>query len=150
MGAGDDSDIDRELAELTSELRVLLAAAAVLFAFLLTVPFSSRFAQVSDLNIGVYFVAFASTAFAIVLFLGETAYHRLIGKPYDKRRLVTTASRQAVGGIAFLAVALSSVVFLVTDLLYPLPAAFAATGAVLGAAALTWLATPLARRSTRR
>lgn len=149
MGTGDDSDIDRELAELTSELRVLLAATTVLFAFLLTVPFSSRFAQVSDLNVGTYFVAFACTAFAIVLFVGETAYHRLIGKPYDKARLVTTASRQAVAGIAFLAAALSSVVFLVTDLLYPLPAALAMTGAVLGAAALTWLAIPLIRRSTK-
>lgn len=149
MDAGDDSDTDRELAELTSELRVLLAVATVLFAFLLTVPFRSRFSEVSDFNVGLYFVAFTSTAFAIVLFLGETAYHRLIGKPYDKARLVTTASRQAVGGIAFLGVALSSVVFLVTDLLYPLPAAFAATGAVLGTAALTWLATPLFRRSTK-
>lgn len=147
MGEDDDRDIDRELAELTSELRVLLAAATVLFAFLLTVPFTSRFGQLTDFNVGVYFVAFASTALAIVLFVAETAYHRLIGKPYDKARLVTTASRQVVAGIAFLAAALASAVFLVTDVLYPLPAAIAATAVVLGAATLTWLATPLVRRS---
>lgn len=146
MSGHDDRDVDRELEELTSELRVLLAAATVLFAFLLTVPFSSRFAQVSGLHTGVYFVAFVSTAFAIVLLVGETAYHRLIGKPYDKARLVTTASRQAVGGIALLAIALSAVVFVVADLLYPLPAAAVSAAAVLSGATFTWFALPLLRK----
>lgn len=141
-----ERDPDRELAELTSELRVLLAAATVLFAFLLTVPFSSRFARVGDLDVVAYFVAFLSTAFAIVLFLGETAYHHLRGRPYDKARLVITASRQAIGGIALLAVALPAVVFLVADVLFPVEAAVAAAAAVFTAAAATWFLLPLLRR----
>lgn len=147
--SGDDEqhrDADRELGELTSELRVLLAAATVLFAFLLTVPFSSRFAQVSTLDTAAYFIAFMSVAFAIVLFVGETAYHRLRGKPYDKERLVTTASRQAAAGIICLAIALPSVVFLVADVLFPVSAAITAAGAVLVAAGVTWFAIPLIRR----
>ncbi|CCG05522.1 DUF6328 family protein [Blastococcus saxobsidens] len=141
-----EPDPDRELAELTSELRVLLAAATVLFAFLLTVPFSSRFARVEDLDVVAYFVAFLSTAFAIVLFLGETAYHRLTSRSYDKERLVATASRQAVGGIALLGIALPAVVFLVTDVLFPTAAAVAAATALFAAVATTWFLLPLLRR----
>lgn len=141
-----EPDPDRQLAELTSELRVLLAAATVLFAFLLTVPFSSRFSRVGDLDVTAYFVAFLCTAFAIVLFLGETPYHRLRGRPYDKARLVATASRQAIGGIALLAIALPAVVFLVTDVLFPAAAAMAAAAALLTATATTWFLLPLLRK----
>lgn len=142
-------DVDRELNELTSELRVLLAAATVLFAFLLTIPFSFDFAPANVVERSAYSVAFLSTAFAVVLFVGETAYHRLTGKPYDKHQLVTTASRQAGGGIVLLAVALVAVVFLVTDVLYPRGFAVTAAAAVLSAAAIVWFAIPLARRWRR-
>jgi hypothetical protein len=149
MIGDEERDADRELDELTSELRVLLAATTVLFAFLLTVPFSARFAEVGASDVVAYFVAFMSVAFAIVLFVGETAYHRLRGKPYDKERLVTTASRQAAGGILCLAIALPSVVFLIVDVLFSVPAAVAAALTIFGAAAITWFALPLVRRRSR-
>ncbi len=39
-----DSEVaDRELGELTGELRTMIPGVTVLFAFLLTVPFSTRF-----------------------------------------------------------------------------------------------------------
>ena len=38
--------LDRELGELLQELRVLLPGVQVLFAFLLTVPFTRRFTQI--------------------------------------------------------------------------------------------------------
>jgi hypothetical protein len=40
----------REIAELLQELRVVLPGVQVLFAFLLTVPFSARFGEVSTLE----------------------------------------------------------------------------------------------------
>ena len=40
----------RELAELLQELRVILPGVHVLFAFLLTVPFSARFVDVTPLQ----------------------------------------------------------------------------------------------------
>jgi hypothetical protein len=39
----DGHSLDRELGELLQELRVVLPGVQVLFAFLLTVPFTSRF-----------------------------------------------------------------------------------------------------------
>ena len=54
QGSGSDEGkserIDRELIELLNELRVALPGVQVLFAFLLTVPFSQGFAQTTDSN----------------------------------------------------------------------------------------------------
>ena len=44
----------RELAELLQELRVMLPGVQVLFAFLLTVPFSARFGEVTPLQRAVF------------------------------------------------------------------------------------------------
>lgn len=46
--------INRELIELLTELRVALPGVQVLFAFLLTVPFTQRFEQVTPFQRYVY------------------------------------------------------------------------------------------------
>lgn len=128
----DEEDFDRELDEILSELRVLLPGVAVLFAFLLTVPFSSLFPRLGELDRRMYFVAFVSSALALVLLTGEGAYHRLCGKPYDKRRLIRIATAESVAAIVCLAVSLAAVVFLVADLVFPgVVTAVATTGVVL-------------------
>ncbi|MGH9039253.1 MAG: DUF6328 family protein, partial [Acidimicrobiia bacterium] len=66
----------RELEEILGELRVLLPGVAVLFAFLLTVPFSSRFSRLAGLDRGAYFVGFVASAVGLVFLAGAGAYHR--------------------------------------------------------------------------
>ncbi len=141
-----EEDFDRELSEMLNELRVLLPGVAVIFGFLLTVPFSSRFPDLADLDKAAYFVAFAGSALALVFLVGETAYHRLRGKPYDKRRLIRTASHEAVAGMTCLGVALVAVVFLVSDVLFPAVVSFAITVAVLSLAVTLWAVLPLRDR----
>ena len=140
-------DADRELGEILSELRVVLPGVTVLFAFLLTVPFTSDFPEVGTVDRGAYFLAFVASAVSMIFLVGESAYHRLIGKPYDKRLLTRTASRQAVVGITSLAVALTSVAFLVTDVVYGTALAAVVAAAVLALAAVVWFAFPLSRRA---
>ncbi|MDQ4132723.1 MAG: DUF6328 family protein [Actinomycetota bacterium] len=142
----DEADVDRELDEVVSELRVVLPGVAVLFAFLLTIPFSSRFPELRDLDRAAYFVGFVATALALVCLVAESAYHRLRGKPYDKLALIRTATQEAVAGIAFLGVALVSVVFLVTDLLFPGTLTLVVTLAVLALAVVLWFVIPLFHR----
>lgn len=149
-GEGERERRDRELDELSGELRTVLPGATVLFAFLLTVPFSSGFARLQGVDRLAFFVAFVATGAAIVLLLGEGAYHRVIGHPYDKERLLATASRQAIAALVLLAVALAAAAFLVADLLYSRGAAVAVSGGLLGLAVATWFALPLARRASRR
>lgn len=65
---------DRQLDELTGELRVIIPGVTVLFAFLLTVPFSAGLDGLDAVDRAAYFMAFLGTALAIVLLLGESAY----------------------------------------------------------------------------
>ncbi|MDQ4131571.1 MAG: DUF6328 family protein [Actinomycetota bacterium] len=72
------------------------------------------------------------------------------GKPYDKEQMLRTATRQAVGALALLAVALAAVVYLVTSVLYGTAWAVAVSGMVGVLAIATWFLLPLWRRSSGR
>ncbi len=143
-------ELDTRLDELSGELRVVIPGATVLFAFLLTLPFASGFADLDAADRAAYFVAFLATALAVVLLLGESAYHRLRGHPYDKGRMLRTASRQAVAALGLLAVALTAVVFLVAGVVYDRRVALVTAALVLLTAVATWFALPLSRRLRSR
>lgn len=142
----DDATLHRELDELSGELRTCIPATTLLLAFLLTVPFASGFPAMDGRQRVSYFVAFLSAAVALVLMLGESGYHRLRGKPYDKGVLVRTAGRQLIVALGFVGVAISAVVFLVTDILFgPVIASGVAISLVL-LVVVTWFGIPLVRR----
>ena len=140
---------DRELIELLTELRVALPGVQVLFAFLLTVPFTARFAQLSRVNRDAYFVAFMSSAAASAFLIAPSAYHRLRWRQGDKERMLRVSNQLAIAGIAALAVGITAVVYLITALLYgTLPAVGGAT-AIAGTIAGLWFFLPLQRRNAR-
>jgi hypothetical protein len=114
----DDERLNRELDQLLQELRVAMPGVQVLFAFLLAVPFQQRFAMVTEFQRGVYFGTLLAAALASALFIAPTAYHRLMFRGSDKRRLVTLSSRFALVGLVALAVAMNGVILLVTDVLF--------------------------------
>ncbi|HSL67951.1 MAG TPA: DUF6328 family protein [Actinomycetota bacterium] len=142
----ESSRLDRELIELLNELRVMLPGVEVLFAFLLTLPFTSQFPEATAIQRGLYFTAFMSAAIAVVLLIGPTAYHRLRFREADKERMLQVANRLAISATVFLAVAVTSVVFMVTDVLFGSTAAAAAAGAVGGLVVWVWYGLPLVRR----
>jgi amino acid transporter len=128
---------DRELIELLTELRVALPGVQVLFAFLLTVPFTSRFSQLSRVNRDAYFIAFVASAVASALLIAPSAYHRLRWRQGDKERMLRVSNELAIAGIAFLAIGIIAVVYLITALLYGTIAA-ACVAAIL-AVTIGWL-----------
>src|SRR4029079_17490593 len=100
MGAeSKDESLDRELIECLNELRVALPGVQVLFAFLLGVPFTQRFSEVSDLQKDVYFLTFLCTAVATALLIAPSAYHRLEWRQGDKGYLLVISNRLAIAGI---------------------------------------------------
>lgn len=125
---------------------MIIPGVTVLMAFLLTMPVASGFPSLTRTQQSVYFLAFLSTTLAVILLLGEAAYHRLRGKPYDKGRLVKTAGRQTVTAMVLLAAALGSVVFLITDLIFGAVGSIPVTITVLIVIAVTWFGLPLRRR----
>ena len=135
---------DKELIELLNELRVALPGAQVLFAFLLVVPFSSRFEADRTEKVA-YVIALLATLMGTILLMAPSAYHRLRWREKNKERMLRTSNRLAIGGIVAIAVAMSASVFLVTDVLLPRWAsALLTVGAAFGFA-LAWFALPLAQ-----
>jgi len=146
---------NRELIELLNELRVALPGVQVLFAFLLAVPFANGFPKLSGLDRRIFYVAFIATALSTVLLIAPSSYHRLRWRQHDKERLLVVSNGLTIAGLACLAVAITSAVFVITDFLFH--RAWAATFTALIAAAflVLWYGLPLAsaiqdRRSPKR
>jgi Family of unknown function (DUF6328) len=142
----EDQRLDRNLGELLQELRVALPGVQVLFAFLLAVPFQQRFSQITPFEEKVYFSTLLCTAISAALLISPTAYHRMTFHLQQKRRLVFLANRLAIAGLAFLALAMTGAVMLISDVLFG-----AVATAVFSAAALTmfvalWFLLPLRQR----
>jgi hypothetical protein len=138
--------LDRELIELLNELRVALPGVQVLFAFLLGVPFTQRFAEATDLQREAYFFTFLCTAVATALLIAPSAYHRLTWRQSDKEHLLVVSNGLTITGMFFLAVAIAGSVFVVTDLLFETSAAALVAGATAAFYALFWYVLPILRR----
>jgi hypothetical protein len=145
QGEDHKSRVDRELIELLNELRVALPGVQVLFAFLLTVPFSQRFPELSDLQRDVYFLAFMSAALGVALLIAPSSYHRLRFRHGDKERMLFTANRLAVAGLGFVALSMTGVVFVIADLVFGLLAASVLAVGVAGWFVWFWYGLPLSR-----
>ena len=146
MRESDEERLDRELLELLNELRVALPGVQVLFAFLLLLPFQQAFAQISPLERSLYYVAFAATTAASVLLIAPSTYHRIRFRDRDKERMLRTANVELLAGTALLGLAIATVTFLITDILF---GEAAGTGAFAAAAAVVswfWFGLPISRK----
>ena len=149
MIEGDQEEKEEErhrYLELLGELRTIIPGVQVLFAFLLTVPFSSRFVQIDRMGKVVFTVSLMAVAAATTLLLGPAAYHRLADRQ-DRRGRLQYGVRLAVAGMALLALSISCAMFVVGRFLFDdtrvgigLAAAVAVTAAVI------WYIVPITRR----
>ena len=134
---------DRELIELLNELRVALPGVQVLFAFLLTVPFAQRFASVTPSQKATYFAAFLATTVASICLIAPTMIHRITFRQGNKERLLQVANVLAIVGTTFLAIAISCVVYLITDVIYSATLASVVTAIAAAAFVGIWYVLPL-------
>ena len=141
--------LDRNLIELLNELRVALPGVQVLFAFLLTVPFTQRFTTLTTTQETIFYGTLLSTAAATVLLIAPSAHHRINFRQREKAYIVFLANKLTIVGLGFLALAMSGVIFLITDILYGTTATIIATVVTVLAFATMWYALPIARRMRR-
>jgi hypothetical protein len=108
----------RQLVELLQELRVALPGVQILFAFLLTVPFTQRWTTLNAFQHDLYYASLLCSAAATAFLIAPSAIHRLDFDRGDKPRIVVVSNALAIVGLTFLALAMVSVVLLITDVLY--------------------------------
>ncbi len=155
----EDVEEERErYRELLEELRTVIPGVQVLFAFLLTVPFSSRFDALDATSTQVFAVSLASVGLATVVLMTPTMYHRLTPR-HDRARRIKLGVRVTIAGMALLAVAIGASVFVVGKLIFEVNTAAPAgdlsptqigitiSAVVAGTAAFLWFALPLLRRN---
>ena len=138
--------MDRNLEEMTGELRVVVTGVQVLFAFLLIVPFDSGFAHIGDFERTVYFVTLILSALAAACAIAPSAQHRLLFRHDDKGHLVKQANRIVIAGLGFLALAMCGSLLLVATKLFGILAGVLSV--TLGALPFLtlWFVLPLRRR----
>jgi anti-anti-sigma factor len=139
--------LDRNLEELTGELRVVVTGVQVLFAFLLIVPFNAGFAGVGPFERAVYFVTLLCSALAALCTIAPAAYHRVLFRSDDKRHVVFFANRVALVGLVFLALAMCGALLLVTTKLFGATAGAITAALVAVPFAVLWFLAPLRRRA---
>ncbi len=118
----------------------------VLFAFLLAVPFQQGFTKISPFQEKVYFATLLLTAASAILLISPSAYHRMTFRMQQKDDLVFLANRLAIGGLGFLALAMTGAVMLITDVLFGTAATVVTAALTLAAFVAFWYALPLRRR----
>ncbi len=133
----------RELIELLQELRVVLPGVQVLFAFLLTVPFAGRFADLTGLQRGVFFATLLCTAAATALLIAPSAHHRLLWRQGAREMRLQVANALTVLGLLFLVPAMVGVVFVISDLMFGVAVAATVTAIMTACFAGLWFAFPL-------
>lgn len=145
----DEERVDRNLDELLGELRVALPGVQVLFAFLLVVPFSQGWADITAFQEKAYFGTLLCTAAASACLIAPSVHHRIEFRQQDKEHIVLVANRLAIAGLTFLAVAMVGVVLLITDVLFGTGTTLAVTVATALMFAVLWYALPIRRNRSR-
>jgi amino acid permease len=138
---------DRNFADLLQELRVAQTGIQILFAFLLTLPFSSGFPKVTQFQKDTYVVALLAAAGATAMIIAPVAFHRALFRQGRKPELVRYAHRMATGGLAFLLVAMVSSVLLITDFILDRPIAWIFTALTALFFLTFWAGIPWLRRN---
>src|SRR5918911_3567310 len=140
----------RELVELLQELRVVLPGVQVLFAFLLTVPFSARFGEVSPLQQGIFFGTLVCTAISAALLIAPSAHHRILWRQQAREHRLRVANQLAIAGMLLLVPGMLGAIFVVTDLLFGLTAAAAGTALITAFFIYVWFVIPIRFRMNER
>ncbi|GII31604.1 DUF6328 family protein [Planotetraspora mira] len=135
--------LDRELIELLQGLRVAATGVQVLFAFLLTLPFSAGFNKIDKAGHWLFLVAVVTAALASICLIAPATQHRILFRSGLKALLLRRANRLGVvGGIA-LAISMVCSTSLVVDTLTGLWPAVVIAAAIAALSAWLWFFQPL-------
>ena len=121
----------------------------VLFAFLLTIPFTQRFNTLGTGDRHVYFAAVISTTISSALLIAPSAHLRMRFRHGSKEQILKVANTLALAGMFFLALAIAAAIYVITHALHESDVAALLAGAVGAATMLLWFAVPFLYRSRK-
>jgi O-antigen/teichoic acid export membrane protein len=134
--------VNRNFGELLQEVRVAQTGVQILFAFLLTVPFSNRWPRVTALQEIVYTLTVLACAVAVALLVAPVSLHRQVFRQGRKQDVVRWADNLARAGLRALLLAVIGSVFLVLDAVRGVALAAPLTAVVALLYVLLWYRLP--------
>ncbi|WP_240197586.1 DUF6328 family protein [Nonomuraea lactucae] len=150
LGTGKESAgdrADRNFVELLQGARVAVTGVQVLFAFLLTVPFSPGFARLDEFDRRLFYVALVSAAIASICYIAPAAQHRVLFRQGLKETLVRRSNFYGIAGALALAVSMTTATMLVVDYLFDGTVAVVTAALVAVLALWSWFGQPALNRS---
>jgi hypothetical protein len=135
--------LDRNLAELLQEMRVAITGVQILFAFLLTLAFTSRFEEQGAFATTVYTITLLSTATATLVLIAPVSFHRTLFRQGRKAELVAFADLALLIGLGLLFLGIASAVLLVLDVVLGRWPAVVGCGFVVLVGVVAWYVLPL-------
>jgi hypothetical protein len=142
-GEGPLQRADRNMIELLQELRVAQTGVQILFAFLLTLSFTERFASIDELQRWTYVVTLLLSVVTAGLLVGPAAVHRVTFRRGVKAETVQLGHRLFTLGLGALALTLTGSVLLVLDVAVGLPFAIPSAAVVCVVLCLLWFVLPV-------
>lgn len=139
--------LDRNYNEMLQELRVLQAGMQILFGFLLSLAFQSRFTAISDFQRDVYLVTLVAATLATGFLVAPVPFHRLVFRRGMKDDLIKAATRYVAAGLVFLLASISGATLLVLDFLLSRGVAVAVTTIISLIFVMLWAVLPLRLRA---
>jgi len=137
-----EETLTRNWDELLQEIRVTQTGVQILTGFLLTVPFSNRFGELTAFQKDVYLAVLAGSVLTTGLVVAPVAMHRVLFRQRRRELLVEWGNRFAMSGLALLALTVSGVVLLVVDVVVGTTAGWVASGALLLVLTALWAVLP--------
>ena len=132
----------RKWNEMLQELRVAQTGVQVLTGFLLTLPFTQRFGELSANDEVAYLVTICCAMGAAACLIAPVAFHRVLFGQSEKRWLVVAANQVARVGLALMALTMTGSIWLVFDVLLGLVPALVASGTTLLVVGVLWVVIP--------
>ncbi|WP_343996830.1 DUF6328 family protein [Nocardioides dubius] len=147
----EEDRLRRNWDDLLQELRVSQAGVQILTGFLLTVPFTNRFEELTAPQEWIYAVAVVGSVITTSLVVAPVAFHRLLFRENARPWLVAAGNRCAQAGLIALALTVSAVLVLVFDVVFGDLAGLLVGASALALFGLLWGAVPalLGRRHRR-
>ncbi len=142
----DQKRLARNMGELLQELRVAQTGVQILFAFLLSVAFTPRFAAATGFQRTTMIVTVLLTTVSTALLMAPAAWHRRYFRKGRRADIIDWGSRVAVIGLVLLGVAITSAVLLVASEVVGQTAAIVLAACVAVVFAVVWFALPMPRR----
>lgn len=129
-----------DLSDLLEETRIFLPGTQIFAGFLITLPFTNRFEQLTAFQRNLYVVIFLLVLLAVICFIAPAAYHRIARPVHHKQRFKVLATWFLIAGmVPFSVSCILSAYFIVHVVLGPGLALATGIATTIPIVAIWWL-----------